>query len=1351
MKQEINHRANVWRHLFTLLCLMCTTIAWAGTWTVAGTQAVFGTNWDPSNTANVMTLVQGTSYQWSKQFTLPQQTSIEFKVVKGNSWGEEYPSDNYKIEDVPKGIYILTITFDEATHEVGAILAEMWSIAGEPAEVFGLTWNTSSNDMTLVDGSSNTYQWTSSQFTFSQATDIVFKVVKDHAWGTEYPSSNYTIDDVPKGTYTLTVTFNSETHEISHHLNRIITDFYLMDNHGGSWNIDEGRAFSLNETTATLSGVELTYGDYFFFSSEKASSSDNWSDIEPYRYGPSSGTTTINSGKTYTAASGNGNSYQPAKSGIWSFDYNLGNNEWTGTLTAAAADAKWYLLTNSGSGFRWDSPIEMTRNGNTFTHTKALTAGNYIIFPQAVGNDWGSTIRYTCNGNEDEAIESGVTYSATRHGNKAYVIPTTGQWTFTYNYLTDQWSATREDVNINTGEMYVIGMVNGNPWHADMGIKMTANGNEFTLKNVQIIANADFSFATRLGMNEHDWGTVNAYRLTSAAEGDFWLVTDDMTNKDNPTTLTLQARNNEDKNFMMQSTGRYNITVNWSDPTHPSVTITRVGEVYQSLYMLGGPKGWAGNEGTEFFTTDGTTYTANMTLEPNTYFQFATQLGTSHDSYPADVYRFGAESANLEIGEEELNSPLTIVARNNNDRSFKMTVQGIFKVVVTATTNNNQLIPTTVTLQRIASVGNETIIHLEKNGQVTNPVLHAYNKERYNSAYGGSSIHVDRPSKEDLINTRQPLNVIDLDETTTPDGRRWWSWKVENAIADFFFTRDESETDSEILWRRAGELYFTWPNNGTTMEDYTRDYYAAAAQEIADCATMLEGHYYVYFTNTPGWKQVFCHAWYNDNGTNYDLLTPPTKPATVENEGPMYPGDVCTLVGYDKDGYEVWRYDFGLLSEMEHLPTGIIFNNGIQTVKLQDGQGNEVRITYDFMTGLETTDGKYQTSDFVAKNGGNYDYCGMISLGRSLGNIIRNGIVDGPPYTIEEDLEAVWLDENATTVLEGGTVYGALYCKDLNNFVSTSFVEKSLQQEGEIDYVISMTNLMGQKTRYDQSNWVKLTLSRVNTAFAAMDKDAQLNYLRNLVGNILKAETVTGQLVDNMNPEIRITESPVTDGISYYSENPNVFITANFLGSQDSGIEGSTNRYFLVTPKPQEYATITWAVYGGNNEFFIPTRHAIQNDNGKTVYMNEADLNGYFSVSWDLMDKPDWMENGVNGSGEYTGQAYKFEGIIRLAEETPSTPASAPRRENEFTNPSQPYKHNVTSSRYIVSPINISNTSSGIVTSVSETKVAKTVKRVRYYNVAGIESTMPFDGMNIIVTEYNDGTKSTRKEIKNLW
>ncbi len=37
---------------------------------------------------------------------------------------------------------------------------------------------------------------------------------------------------------------------------------------------------------------------------------------------------------------------------------------------------------------------------------------------------------------------------------------------------------------------------------------------------------------------------------------------------------------------------------------------------------------------------------------------------------------------------------------------------------------------------------------------------------------------------------------------------------------------------------------------------------------------------------------------------------------------------------------------------------------------------------------------------------------------------------------------------------------------------------------------------------------------------------------------------------------------------------------------------------------------------------------------------------------------------------------------------------------------------------------------------------------MKYYNVAGMESNMPFDGVNIKVTTYNDGTTSTCKVIK---
>ena len=42
----------------------------------------------------------------------------------------------------------------------------------------------------------------------------------------------------------------------------------------------------------------------------------------------------------------------------------------------------------------------------------------------------------------------------------------------------------------------------------------------------------------------------------------------------------------------------------------------------------------------------------------------------------------------------------------------------------------------------------------------------------------------------------------------------------------------------------------------------------------------------------------------------------------------------------------------------------------------------------------------------------------------------------------------------------------------------------------------------------------------------------------------------------------------------------------------------------------------------------------------------------------------------------------------------------------------------------------------------------KEIASVRYINVAGQESTMPFDGVNIVVTTYTDGTSTTVKVVK---
>lgn len=44
--------------------------------------------------------------------------------------------------------------------------------------------------------------------------------------------------------------------------------------------------------------------------------------------------------------------------------------------------------------------------------------------------------------------------------------------------------------------------------------------------------------------------------------------------------------------------------------------------------------------------------------------------------------------------------------------------------------------------------------------------------------------------------------------------------------------------------------------------------------------------------------------------------------------------------------------------------------------------------------------------------------------------------------------------------------------------------------------------------------------------------------------------------------------------------------------------------------------------------------------------------------------------------------------------------------------------------------------------------VSKEVKSIRYYNAIGVESTTPFEGVNIIVTTFTDGTQATTKVIK---
>lgn len=90
------------------------------TYTVAGSSDVlFGTTWDPANTANDMALVEGL-YTWEKSEQTLAAGNILFKVCEDHAWTNCWPSDNYELNIPEAGIYTITITFNEETKEVAA-------------------------------------------------------------------------------------------------------------------------------------------------------------------------------------------------------------------------------------------------------------------------------------------------------------------------------------------------------------------------------------------------------------------------------------------------------------------------------------------------------------------------------------------------------------------------------------------------------------------------------------------------------------------------------------------------------------------------------------------------------------------------------------------------------------------------------------------------------------------------------------------------------------------------------------------------------------------------------------------------------------------------------------------------------------------------------------------------------------------------------------------------------------------------------------------------------------------------------------------------------------------------------
>ena len=206
-----------------------------GVYTVAGVAALCGSEWDPSNSANDMTLNEDGLY--AKSYSDVAAGEYKFKVTQDHSWDKNWPSSDYVL-NVPTDGLTVTILFNSASGKVSVALTDAEGNPVEPGNdnvgggegeygsytvagvggLCGVDWDPSAsrNDMTY-NAETGLYEKT---FTGIPAGSYSCKVAANHSWDVSWGTAdngefgNYDFSTFEE--HDITITFNAETHEVGH-------------------------------------------------------------------------------------------------------------------------------------------------------------------------------------------------------------------------------------------------------------------------------------------------------------------------------------------------------------------------------------------------------------------------------------------------------------------------------------------------------------------------------------------------------------------------------------------------------------------------------------------------------------------------------------------------------------------------------------------------------------------------------------------------------------------------------------------------------------------------------------------------------------------------------------------------------------------------------------------------------------------------------------------------------------------------------------------------------------------------------------------------------------------------------
>lgn len=251
-------------------------------------------------------------------------------------------------------------------------------------------------------------------------------------------------------------------------------------------------------------------------------------------------------------------------------------------------------------------------------------------------------------------------------------------------------------------------------------------------------------------------------------------------------------------------------------------------------------------------------------------------------------------------------------------------------------------------------------------------------------------------------------------------------------------------------------------------------------------------------------------------------------------------------------------------------------------------------------------------------------------------------------------------------------------------------------------------NINGNKQEeYAQNNWMLVSLPVE---------------LYNQVNETSTVTSITGTLTEKFNVAMEATNVVAGEATDFA---PNTYCALNFMGI--SSVTGNnpayTSSYYFATPKANEYAKVVWAVYNATDgAFYLPTHQGVA---------NAQEFKAAFKVDYSL--------NSVATPELVNGDMYSFEALVKEVAVATTDTKSAPRK-TAYDSTVAP------STKFVVYPLDLD--ASKVATGVNDVNSAKEVKGVSYFNMMGVESAQPFDGVNIMVTTYTDGTQSAAKVLR---